>query len=1208
MSKIGSIYVEVRGDYSKYQEDIRALKLEAKKSGEEVSNALSNAISPKQATKGISDLSQSLLQLASSAKVPGENFRITADKIAAGLSNVAKQAGLSEKEFARLNERMLQTQAQKNAQRAFDDLAKSAGLSQVEMQKLGQQIGLSSTQMGNTTGIIDKLKEHWVAASAAIAGAWMLVNKAVAYMDMGAKAQQVESSFKVMADAAGVNSESMIASMKKATKETIEDSDLMQKAVKLMTLGYNPEQIERFSKVVITASQIAGTTAAIAYDDLADAIANRMPKALVRMGAVTREQMKIVTEAIAAGAGTTVLYELAMTNLELKQKMLQGTQDAATISLQRFHAQQKETTESIGKFLIDVMQKGYGVMQMFAAATLGAAGGLANLLQMTVSMAAWTAEKLGFTEKAAAMRVYAESVKRTAEDLAGAGRELSIKAAANISGLAEVGVKATVQEIANSKARVDAQMKELAAFEDTEAAKKKAAQEWETFSKMAIAETAKAEDKYWGEFRVKYEHGYLLAKGNKEKELLLNQWAASESGKILNKIELDELKTSAEILSQRKNDSQAEIELVLNKAQQMRLEKKTEIEIAAFTSSEMTRLAQEDFDKQVGLDVEYVKRTRELSQKELAANMELISARGIERKKGLDREVAEAEAASGKRMLALKFEYDEGKISLKTYLDSIVTATLDKDARIAKSVEENSKWIINVNKSMASDIAKFTKNEANLKIQAIEEEYKIRKDRLGESIVLERWREIELIKIDEERKLRTNDFWGGMKVAYQQNLREQKTWGQQGAEIWKSIFGPNGVLTGTLTGFFTDIFKGQLKSARDYFNSFKDAVIAAFAKMIAEMIAMWAAAKIGSLFGLNFGGFGGNIGGGATNALGNAIGNKLLGTGASAATSEAGGGGGILSSAYTWLTGGTAATGGTASVAMAGGGIVELGTGSAAAGATGVGLGMEVPVAIEAGMGATEAGGAGTAIAAGGIGATVGTIAGIAAPLAIIALGLMTHGTGLYVNPFASAPGLGQSDLGAMALSQAGINAPSLENQGAIDIVEKDPWFAPKNLYEYYVSQTGKTPTYEDTVKSGDPWKWFANQAHYQQTVNEILAWNEKNHPWNPYVDQTAAEGAIINEPYWAVSRSGKSLLMGEAGPEAIVPLDDVSYRPIFKNWDGKKNYHPAPIKTTESQEQPLVIENHVRVELEGRILKEYIYSESKRGAKIIHERGIAST
>ncbi|MFH0972350.1 MAG: hypothetical protein V1835_07365, partial [Candidatus Micrarchaeota archaeon] len=367
-----------------------------------------------------------------------------AEKNSADINRVFKTVGTQSDEMYNAMRKNIE-----NALNAINRSSLSSGDERIRAAKAAADkiTQINEQQFGKQTSFIDSLKQHWIAASAAIVAAWMLVNKAIAYMELGAKAQQVESSFKIMAEAAGVNSESMIASMKKATKETIDDSNMMQKAIKLLTLGYNPEQIERFSKVVITASQIAGTTAAQAYDELADAIANRMPKALVRMGAVTKEQMVIVNEAITSGASIIALYELAMANLELKQKMLQGTQDLATISLQRFRAQVGETTESIGKFFIVAMQKAYGVMQGFAAAALGAAGALAHLLGMMISVAAWTAEKTAFTEGAKAhaksLREYAESVKKTAEDFLGASQELAAKAAANIFGSAEVGERAT---------------------------------------------------------------------------------------------------------------------------------------------------------------------------------------------------------------------------------------------------------------------------------------------------------------------------------------------------------------------------------------------------------------------------------------------------------------------------------------------------------------------------------------------------------------------------------------------------------------------------------------------------------------------------------------------------------------------------------------------------------------------------------------------
>jgi len=366
---------------------------------------------------------------------------------------------------------------------AFDRITHSSqatanDILRAEQAKNAQLAALNEQQFGKQISLVDRLKENWVAASVAIVAAWAAVNKAMAFLDEAGRALQIESSFRIMADAAGVHSARLIESMKAATKETIDDSDLMQKAVKLMTLAYDPAQIERFSRVVITASQIAGTTAAQAYDDLADAIANRAPRALIRMGAATREQMAIVNKAIEAGADSAALFELAMANLEAKQKLLQGTQDAATISLQRFHALTKETTETLGKGLIIVVDAAYRSFEFLAAGVLGLVSAYARYRALVY-------EAIGAEDKATSNR-------QLAADAWAARNALIEKAGQAIFLEGEASAKATEQEIAGAKAVVDAQMQKLKAFTETAEAQKKAEREREQLTRQAIEATRQA--------------------------------------------------------------------------------------------------------------------------------------------------------------------------------------------------------------------------------------------------------------------------------------------------------------------------------------------------------------------------------------------------------------------------------------------------------------------------------------------------------------------------------------------------------------------------------------------------------------------------------------------------------------------------------------------------------------------------------------------
>jgi hypothetical protein len=409
---------------------------------------------------------------------------------------------------------------------SFDMIAnssKAAGNDRVRAEEAmnAKLKALNDQQFGAQTSSIDKLKNNWIAAAAAVTAAIALIHKGMAYIEEGAKAMQVESSFKIMADSAGVNSEHLIESMKKATRETIDDSAMMQKAVKLMTLGYNPEQIERFSQVVITASQIAGTTAAEAYDELADAIANRMPKALVRMGAVTREQMKIVNAAIEAGADSIALYELAMANLELKQKMLQGTQNEAVIAMQRLKAQTEEMTEAIGKGLIWVLEKAYHSVEFYAAAIMGLISAYAQYRALVYSVMGdekqaednrWTAAR--------AMETRTELLKRWGDA---------------VWGTAETEKIATKESIDESKAKINSQMEVLKAYAD--AAKVKAAADAEARKSEAVNK------KFWEDYKKEVEGAFEFEKYKIQEQfkefdkyvhdkLALQAWYRSEMRKI----------------------------------------------------------------------------------------------------------------------------------------------------------------------------------------------------------------------------------------------------------------------------------------------------------------------------------------------------------------------------------------------------------------------------------------------------------------------------------------------------------------------------------------------------------------------------------------------------------------------------------------------------------------------------------------------------
>ena len=158
-TKIGGIYVEVRADKTQFQNDLSAIRSEAKKSGSDIGKALDDGITGTKAQKGISDISTGLLQLSKSASVTDSSFKTTAKSISSGLVSVAAQVGMTDREFASLNEKMLRNQAYHQAQTALKGIANAAGLSAKETKNMAQQMGYSATQATEMANKIHKVRD-----------------------------------------------------------------------------------------------------------------------------------------------------------------------------------------------------------------------------------------------------------------------------------------------------------------------------------------------------------------------------------------------------------------------------------------------------------------------------------------------------------------------------------------------------------------------------------------------------------------------------------------------------------------------------------------------------------------------------------------------------------------------------------------------------------------------------------------------------------------------------------------------------------------------------------------------------------------------------------------------------------------------------------------------------------------------------------------
>ncbi|HOR32196.1 MAG TPA: hypothetical protein PK391_07290, partial [Syntrophales bacterium] len=115
-------------------------------------------------------------------------------------------------------------------------------------------------------------------------------------------------------------------------------------------------------------ARLAGEDVKTVYENITDAIANQMPKALRRYGLVTKEEMSLLNKAIAAGVEDIKLADIALANLSIQTGRFGSEAETAYESMQRLRAAWNNFKEEAGKGLVAVIDVVYRFMQQGAAA------------------------------------------------------------------------------------------------------------------------------------------------------------------------------------------------------------------------------------------------------------------------------------------------------------------------------------------------------------------------------------------------------------------------------------------------------------------------------------------------------------------------------------------------------------------------------------------------------------------------------------------------------------------------------------------------------------------------------------------------------------------------------------------------------------------------------------------------------------------------
>lgn len=155
---------------------------------------------------------------------------------------------------------------------------------------------------GSLQRFANSWKQNWLAITAAITASIMALRKAWDLMEMGAKAQQIEESFKRMAESVGINSREMKKALMEASNETVNFSNVADKASALMAQGLNMDQVTALMRQARVEARIFGTTTEEAFQNISSAVTGGLVTTLRRSYGL-QLSLKDATEEYAKATG-----------------------------------------------------------------------------------------------------------------------------------------------------------------------------------------------------------------------------------------------------------------------------------------------------------------------------------------------------------------------------------------------------------------------------------------------------------------------------------------------------------------------------------------------------------------------------------------------------------------------------------------------------------------------------------------------------------------------------------------------------------------------------------------------------------------------------------------------------------------------------------------------------------------------------------------
>ncbi|MFH2074370.1 MAG: hypothetical protein ABIJ57_03345 [Pseudomonadota bacterium] len=146
-------------------------------------------------------------------------------------------------------------------------------------------------------------------------------------------------------------------------------------------------------------------------------------------------------------------------------------------------------------------------------------------------------------------------------------------------------------------------------------------------------------------------------------------------------------------------------------------------------------------------------------------------------------------------------------------------AAKEKEKIDKKAAETEKKLIadrLNAYRDMYGDMTGFVEQNFEIQIELLDQQAEKYLELGAANNAVDEWYNQKWEQLNRERILASNDFFAGMRVGFQRNIEEMKTWAEMGQEI---VLDFAGTAKNTISDVLFDGITGELKSLEDYWDS-----------------------------------------------------------------------------------------------------------------------------------------------------------------------------------------------------------------------------------------------------------------------------------------------------------------------------------------------------------------------------------------------------